>query len=132
MSISVNTNFRGYLISSSSVTSLVSSNNIKIGWTVQDDEFPCIIIHQDGGEDVGFLGYNKSSAGSKTRREKVSLQIDIYSQTSQYEVDQIADAIVPIMISGGCRKISDMNLFNDEIDVWRKTQIYEMYQFHDD
>jgi len=132
MSVDVTQDFRGYLISSSSLTSLVPSADIRVGWSTMVDNFPCVIIQQSAGTDVGYLGYNQATAGTKVRRELVSLQIDIYSQTSKHNVDSIADVIVPIMISGGCRKVSDTDMFHDDLGTHRKTQIYSVTRFHDD
>jgi len=132
MSYDVTKDIRGYLISSSDVTSLVDTGNIRVGWSQQADEFPCIIIQQTGGTDVGYIGYNQTAAGSKVRLETVTLQLDIFSQTSRANVLDIADAVVPVMISGGCRKESDMDMYNDDIEVHRKVQTYTLNRFHDD
>jgi len=132
MSYTVTKNIRDYLCSSSAVTSLVSTSNIRVGWPDQLDSFPCIIIEQVGGSDVGYLGYNSSTVGSRVRRENSTLQLDIYSQTSRKNVLDIADAVVPVMISGGCRKTIDVESYNNEIEAHRKIQTYMLYHVHDD
>lgn len=123
---------RGYLISSSSVTNLVTSNDIKVGWTKTVDSFPCIIITQSSGMDYGYLGYKTATAGSKIRREDVSIQVDIYSQDSKLNVDEIADEVEKVLISGTCRKSSDVDMYNDELNLYRKVQSYSFTKFHDD
>jgi hypothetical protein len=132
MSYTVTKNIRDYLVSSSSVTSLVDTGNIRVAWGDLPDSFPCIIIQQVGGSDVGYLGYNTTAAGYKIRREEATLQLDIYSTTSRTEVLNIADAVVPVMISGGCRKTTDIDVYNDSVEAHRKIQTYILSQFHDD
>jgi len=132
MSVEVMRDFRGYFISSTSLTTLVPAKDIRIGWSSTVDNFPCIILQQSAGSDVGYLGYNMATTGSKIRREVMTIQVDIYSRASKHNVDTIADVIVPIMISGGCRKDSDVDMYNDDIDVYRKTQIFSHIRYHDD
>jgi len=132
MSLDTTRLLRGYLVSSSTITNLVSTSNIKIGWTRTIDEFPCITITQIGGSDFGYLGYNSSSAGSQLRQELSSIQLDIFSKNSRLETIQIADAIVPVMISGGCRKITDIEDYNDELGLYRKIQTYSIIKHYDD
>jgi len=124
---------RGYICSTSTITDLVSKSDIKIGWPKVLDSFPCILMTQTGGVDVGYLGYKVAPAGSKFRREETTFQLDIFSTTSRKETYAIADALVPIMIaSGGCRKISDVDSYDDEKNVYRKLQSYSFLTFHDD
>jgi len=132
MSFTSITHIRGYLISSSSVTSLVNTNNIKVGWPKSLDSFPCVTITQTGGGDYGYLGYGTSTAGSKIRREESTFQIDIFSQSSRLETIQIADEIVKVLISGTCRKNSDIDMYDDETGLYRKIQTYTITEFHDD
>jgi len=75
MSLDVTRLIKGYLASSSTVTSYVGSNNIKAGWPRTIDDFPCIIISQVAGSDYGYLGYGTSSAGSKLRRETLLMNV---------------------------------------------------------
>ena len=133
MSTTAFRDIRGYLCSTSTITDLVSKSDIKIGWPKTLDSFPCILMTQTGGVDVGYLGYKTSPAGSKFRREETTFQLDIFSRTSRKETYDIADAIVPIMIaSGGCRKISDVDTYDDEKNVYRKLQSYSFLLFHED
>lgn len=133
MSTTAFRDIRGYLCSTSAITDLVSKSNIKIGWPQELDSFPCILITQTGGMDVGSLGYKTAPAGSKFRREEITFQLDIFSTASRKETYTIADALVPIMIaSGGCRKISDVDSHDDEKNVYRKLQSYTLLMFHDD
>jgi len=132
MSLATTKLMRGYLVSSSAVIAKVPSRNIKVGWVKTTDSFPCITINQVTGTDIGFLGYNSSEAGSRMRRESASIQIDIFSQKDRLETIQIADLIVPIMISGGCRKDSDFEDYLDELNVYRKIQTYRIVKDYDD
>jgi len=132
MSLNTLKQIRGYMISSSAITSIVSAADIKVGWVRTEDNFPCITINQVGGTDVGYLGYNTSAAGSHLRKENTTYQIDIYSKNSRLQTLQIADLIVPRMISGGCRKDSDIEDFNDDLGIYRKLQTYTKISHFDD
>jgi len=132
MSADIMTDFRGYFLSSSALTALVSSNRIRVGWSKVEDAFPCVILHQSYGGDIGYIGYNMAIAGSKVRKELATLQIDIYSKTSMKNVYDIADVIVPIMISGGCRKTGDIDMYLDDLGVYRKIQSYTISRLYDD
>ena len=111
---------RNNLISSSSVSSQVSASNISVGWPRQLDSFPSILLSQSSGDDVGLLGYRTGGL----RHEGVNMQIDIYSRESRLEVLNIADSIVPVMISTmSARKTDDTDNFDDEMNVYRKTQV---------
>jgi hypothetical protein len=132
MSEDVTRTVMGYLKSSSTVTDLVGGSDIKVGWVRTDDQFPCITINQVGGVDYGYLGYKTATAGSKIRREEASIQIDIYSKDSRLETLEIGDAVVKELISGGCRKESDNEMYDDELGIYRKNQSYHYTLFHDD
>jgi len=132
MSLNVTSTIRNYLVNSSTLTAIVNDSSIRVGWTKIHDTFPCITLTQVGGSDYGYLGYGTTTAGSKLRREEVSIQLDIFSKTSRLETIQIADIIVPIMISGTCRKVSDIEMYDDEVGIYRKTQTYTKTKFQDD
>ena len=132
MSLVVTKKIRGYLISSDTVTAIVPKSDIKVGWTKITDNFPCIVITQAGGTDQGYLGYKTSPAGSKIRVEESIFQIDIFSKNSRQETLEIADAVVKTLISGGCRKDSDIEMYDDDTKLYRKTQTYFYRKFHDD
>jgi hypothetical protein len=132
MSLDTTRLIRGYLVSTAAITSLVPSSDIRVGWLRTVDQFPCITITQVAGGDVGYLGYNTSVVGSQLRRETATIQVDIYSKSSRLQTLQIADEIVPVMISGGCRKDSDVEDYNDELGIYRKIQTYSITQHYDD
>ncbi len=131
MSLSAITDIRKFLLSSTTITNIVSKNDINIGWIKKEDNFPCITINQATGTDVGYLGYNTAAAGSQMRRETSTVQIDIYGNT-RLQTLQIADAVVPRMISGGCRKDADIDDYLDEYGKYRKIQTYTMTKVFDD
>jgi len=123
---------RGFLCSSTAVLSHVSKSNIKVGWPKTLENFPSILITQAGGIEYGLLGYRTATAGSRLRREESTIQIDIYGN-SRLQTLQIGDAITPVLIaSGGCRKVVDSDLFDDEKNVYRKLQTYEYTKYYDD
>jgi len=132
MSLDITRKLRGYLTSSSAVTTYVPTSDIKVAWVKTEDNFPCITINQVSGNDYGYLGYGTSTAGSKIRREEATIQIDIYSKNSRLETLQIGDEVVKVLISGTCRKESDVESHDDELGIYRKTQTYIHTQFHDD
>ena len=132
MSLELIRQIQGYLISSSAVISLVPSNNINIGWSRTVDSFPCIILSQVGGSDIGYLGYNTSEAGSKLRSERAVIQMSIFSRDSAYETYQIAEEIKPIMISGCSRKDSDVDLYDDEMSVYHKALTFSFNRLRED
>ena len=124
---------RGYLVSSTVVTSLVQRKDITVGWRKTLDNFPCIIINQISGIDKGYLGYAASPAGSRNREETYVFTLDIYSRTNRKQTYSIADAIVPLLIvSGSCKKIGDMDMYDDVLSVYRKLQTYTFTKFHED
>jgi len=129
MSSDALTDIRGFLVSSTAVTSLVPKKDISVGWRKTIDNFPCVILNQISGTDTGYLGYGL--AGSRTRREEFIFSIDIFSRTNRKQTYSIADAIVPLMIvSGSCRKLSDIDMYDDVLNVYRKVQTYNYTLFH--
>ena len=123
---------QGYLSSSSAVTGLVPKNSIKVGWPRTMDSFPCIIITQVAGSDTGYLGYNTAIAGSKLRREEPVIGIDIYSRDSMRDVLSIGDKIIPVLISGACRKDSDYDDYIDEVGAYRRLLTFSFNKLRED
>ena len=131
MSSDALTNIRGFLVSSTSVTSLVPKKDITVGWRKTIDNFPCIVINQVSGIDKGYLGYGL--AGNRTRQETFVFSLDIYSRTNRKQTYSIADAIVPLMIaSGSCKKVGDIDIYDDALSVYRKSQTYTYTLIHND
>ena len=129
MSYQAMLNTRNALIGNTAISSQVPANDIKVGWPRQLESFPCILISQAGGTDNGFLGYQTGGL----RREENVLQIDIFSDASSTETLQIADNIVPVMISSlAASKTGDVNNFDDKLNVYRKVQTYSFTMEHDD
>lgn len=124
---------RSYIVSSSSVTSLVPKKDITVGWRKTMDNFPCVIINQISGMDKGYLGYRTSPAGSRIREETFVFSIDIYSRTSRKQTYSIADAIVPLLIaSGSCKKMNDIDMYEEAFNAYRKLQTYTYTRFSED
>ena len=131
MSINVATTLRGYLISSA-VSSQVPAKDILVGYDKDITNFPTIVLYSVGGMDVGYLGYNKATTGSSNRLETTRIAVDIMSRTSLYNCYQIADAVVPVMISGGCRKTNDVEEYNEDLNVYRKILTFKRDTIHKD
>jgi hypothetical protein len=116
---------RGYLYSSSAVTSKVPKGNILFAWPKTPDKLPCIIINQVAGSDIGFLGYKTSAAGSRNRRSTETYQIDTLSATSRKDTMDVGDAITPLlMVSGNYRKDADIDTYDDGLSAYRKIQTF--------
>ena len=129
MSYTAILNVRNYLISSSAVTSKVGTSSIMAGWPKELDKFPSILLSQSAGTDFGFLGYKEGGL----RREDVSIQVDIFSKETRKEVLDIGDAIVPVIISSmSARKTGDVDMYDNELNVYRKMQTYSFLIEHDD
>ena len=129
MSSDALTDIRGFLVSSTAVTALVPKKDITIGWRKTIDNFPCIIVNQISGMDKGYLGYGL--AGSRTREETFVFSVDIFSRTNRKQTYSIADAIVPLLIvSGSCRKLNDIDMYDNNLSVYRKLQTYTYTKFH--
>jgi len=120
MTVDTLSTIRNYLCSTSAVTTLVPITDIRVGYQTELVNFPSLAIYQIGGTDVGYMGYNRSTSGNRLRLETSNINVDIISRTSMYHTYQIADAIVPVMISGGCRKMQDVDLYDTEMEVYRK------------
>jgi len=123
---------RGFLCSSTNVTTLVPKSSIIVGWPRVLDRTPSILITQVAGHDYGYLGYKKSDPGSRLRREEVTFQLDIVTDNRR-DGYIIENEITPLLIaSGACRKVSDVDGFDDEANVNRKQVSYLYTKFHDD
>ena len=132
MTIDTLSTLRNNLIADSAVSGLVSSTSIKVGWQGEITTFPSIILYQTGGTDVGYMCYNTQTAGNKLRLETSNITVDVLSRTSMYHTYQIADAIVPVMISGGCRKVQDVDLYDDEMKSHRKVLTFRTSRHQND
>lgn len=133
MSLETANQIRGYLNSSTAVTSIIPKGNILYGWPKIVDKFPCIIINQIAGSDYGYLGYKSATVGTRIRRETVTFQVDILSKTSRRELYNVADAVVPLfMVSGNYRKDSEIDTYDDGLSAYRKIQTFTKTVMHDD
>ena len=133
MSFSTTNEIRGYLCSSTAVTSKIPKGNILFGWPKIMDKFPCILINQVAGSDYGYLGYKTAAVGTRIRRETVTFQVDILSKTSKQDLFDVADAVVPLfMISGNYRKDSEFDTYDDNLSAFRKIQTFTKTVFHED
>jgi len=132
MTVDTVSTLRNYLVSTSAVTSLVPAGDIKVGWQDEITSFPSIIIYQIAGTDIGYMAYNTQTAGNKLRLETSNITCDILSRTSMYHAYQIADVIVPVMISGGCRKVQDTDLYDDNMKVHRKVLTFRTQRHQTD
>jgi len=122
MSLEADIELRNLLISDDELTSKVKPENIIVGWTKAPTEYPCIVIVQTGGEDIGMLGYGTAAEGSKPWRERITWQINIYSTNSRKETLEIADRIREILFAsdGVYWKTSDVDTYEANLHAYRK------------
>jgi len=133
MSRELASDIRSYLCSSTAVLSKVPKGNILFGWPKLVEKFPCIIINQVAGSDMGYLGYKSATKGTRIRKETVTFQVDILSRTSRQDLYDVADAVVPLfMVSGNYRKDSEIDTYDDNLSAFRKIQTFTKTTFHDD
>ena len=116
---------RDALISDSTLTSLVPASNINVGWLKTDASFPCITITQAAGTDIGQLGRNSASSGSKLDREIILLQLNIYSRDSISNVYKIRDAIKKVMMSQSYTQTVDRDGWEEPIKSYSKTTVWQ-------
>ena len=115
------------------LVNLVPTDDIRIGFMVEADNFPCITITQTGGSCYGYLGYGTSAAGSKQRRDNRTFQIDIYSRSGMLDLQQISDKVdIALMSGSGFRKINDNDTYEEGIHAHRKVQTWAFWgMIHD-
>jgi len=111
-----------------SITSLVSIDNVKVGWQNELANYPSIVILQGGGNSTGRLGYHYISGQID---ENFSPDIEIYSQKSLKENYDILDQLSKVMISANYEKLSDNDMWDDTLSAhrkvtrWNKRDIYK-------
>jgi len=132
MTVETTRTMYGWLASSSAITSLVSKPNIRLAYPKLDDSFPCISLIQAAGSNVVRLGYKTATAGTKSRRENMYMQVDIWSKNGYYQVDSIGDEVEKVMASGGATKQSDNHDHDDGTGLYRKIMMFSYINFHDD
>ena len=132
MSYATELEIRNLLIGFSTLTALVSSSNIKIGWSSTLDSFPAVTISQAAGTDTGQLGYGTSPSGSRVGVEEVSYQLDIYSRTSWKETLDIEDAIKKVLLKNGYSKTSSNDMWEPDIKAFRKITMWRKVSYHND
>ena len=132
MSYATELEIRNLLINFIPLTALVSSSNIKVGWSSSLDSFPTITISQAAGSDVGQLGYATSPSGSRVGVEEVSYQLDIYSRTSWKETLDIEDAIKKVLLKNGYSKTSSNDIWEPDIKAFRKVTMWRKINYHND
>ena len=125
---------RRVLTEDSAVSSQVSSSDIRVGYSLTLESYPCVTIQKIGGGTYGLLGFGTSPAGSKNRWEDRLFQIDIFSQVSIEELELIADNVMKALISGcsGARMLSDAGGYDDGYQAWRSIQTWSMWDLVQD
>lgn len=122
MSLASKVEFRNTLVNYGSLTSIVPSGNIDVGYTEDDIEYPCIFITQVGGGDTANLGYKNDAK----RTEEFTYQLDIYSRRGVVETEQIADAIANVLsldtdtLKGLRMTASSDSPYIDDLKAWHK------------
>lgn len=125
------------LRSDSTLQGKMTSSNIVIGWMSTLNQFPSVVVTPIGGSSTGQLGYNSATAGNKHRTDDGTVQIDIYSTKHNYETMDIGDRIDEVLISGvtgilNMSKASETQMYDDEMNVWRKSMRWNYVNRRDD
>lgn len=123
---------RDSLVNDSDFTNLVPSSNIKVGFLRERSEFPCITITQAGGGETGFLGYSTTESGSRVAKEEATFAIDIYSDNNVKENLDIYEQLRERMLNEGYIKMSDIDLWEEGVEAWRKSTSWKTVRFHED
>ena len=134
MSYSTIKALRDILINDANLIAVVPSSSILVGWARIPESYPCIVIHQVGGSDVGHLGYGTAPAGSKIREERSIFQINIFSDKSRKQTYEIADLIRNALMSSeyNFTKGADVDIWEDEIKAYRKAVTWSVLQYVED
>ena len=117
------------LKSDSTLLGMVSASNIRIGWVSTLQSFPSVIVTMIAGTIRGRLGYSVSSSGNKLRTDTSTIQIDVYTTNEgggARQAGEICDRIDKIFLNGisgilEFHKDSDNMMYDDSINVWRRT-----------
>jgi len=134
MSLAADVELRNLLISDAELTQMVNPENIIVGWTKAPTSYPCIVIVQVGGEDSASLGYATAPSGQRLWEERISWQINIFSDESRKQTLQIADRIREILFNadGIYYKTADVDTYEDSINAYRKIVTWTRVKFNED
>lgn len=125
MSLACKVEFRNTLVNYDSLTNIVPSGNIDVGYTEDEIEYPCVFITQVGGGDTANMGYKNNPTETK-RTEEFTYQLDIYSRDSVVQTEQISDNIADVLSLDtnnikGLRMTSNLDsAYIDELKAWHK------------
>lgn len=125
MTTQLMTNLYDNLTNNSSLTSIVSADDIDIGWQTEDINYPSISITQAGGGAIGQLGYKDKN---RTLEDFV-VQIDIYSDTSAKKTYNICDEIENILVSSNYEKTADSDMWEPDLNAHRKTTQWRLEKY---
>lgn len=117
------------LYTDTDLNSKCPSGNIRVGWKRDDEEFPSISLIQQGGSEVGLLGYSKSSGNVA---ELFGVQINIYSRENTLETYDIYEKLRPIMISGGYEKTADVDDWNNDLSAHVKITRWNLNNYYEE
>jgi len=134
MSLEADIELRNLLISDSQLTQIVDPENIIVGWTKAPTAYPCIVIVQVGGEDTPTLGYGTAPNGSKMWEERITWQINIFSDESRKQTLEIADRNREILFNADDidYKTGDADTFETAINAYRKIVTWTRIRFNED
>ena len=133
-------NLISILKSDATLTSMVSANDIKVGWVSTVENFPCIVITLISENAVGRIGYKSSSSGNKLRYDTGTFQIDVYVQNEDggaRKAGQICDRIEKLLLPSitgidAMSKSGDVMMYDDEMNVWRRSMRWDYKVIHAD
>ena len=133
MTVSDVDNLISTLRNDATLTSMVPSSDIKVGWVSKVENFPCIIVTLVGGTAKGRLGYNTATSGEKLRTDTGTFQIDVYTTDEgggARKAGEICDRIEKVLLPNitgisGLNKTSDVMMYDDEQHVWRRSMRWD-------
>lgn len=117
------------LYSDTNLNSKCPSGNIRVGWRRDEEEFPSISLIQQGGNEVGLLGYSKASGNVA---ELFGVQINIYSRETTLETYDIYEKLRPIMISEGYEKTADADDWDDNLSAYVKITRWNLNNYYEE
>jgi len=133
MSYAAYSSARRLLINYTPLTAKVAVSNVRVGFAIIPDDYPCISLTQVGGSALKNLGYKTSPDGSRIRRDDRIFQIDIYSRSGVQDLEQIADEVDKALLSGSTfEKLSDNDRYEDSLHANRKIQTWTFFDMLND
>lgn len=106
------------------------SSNIKVSYPKTEDSYPCITFSQVAGTDVGMMGRDNSSYGSKDSTCTIAFRFDAYSRNSLLDCIEILERVGQILLSHNFEKLSDVDGYVEDLEAYNKMTIWRKQYIH--